>query len=123
MTLTSALQDRVVLEFPTIYVLQNPLMPGSDTSCATELEPGSLGKSNSKQRFILEAEYLRARPGEAAAGTASAETAANEDGGQGEGEQLEDTEQALFGVGAVNIPDVDEGKMLEVLEKDLLGSS
>ncbi|KAL4756466.1 zinc finger HIT domain-containing protein [Aspergillus foveolatus] len=121
MTLTSALQDRVVLEFPTIYVLQNPLMPGPDTSCATESEPGSFGKSASKQRFILEAEYLRARPDEAAAGAASAETAANEDGG--EGGQLEDTDQALFGVGAVNIPDVDEGKMLEVLEKDLLGSS
>jgi hypothetical protein len=116
MTLTSALQDRVVLEFPTIYVLQNPLMPVPDTSCVTESGPGPLGKSNLKQRFILEAEYLRAHPDEAAAGTASAVTAAND------GEQLEDTE-ALFGVGAVNIPNVDEGKILEVLEKDLLGSS
>ncbi|KAL4815717.1 hypothetical protein BDW67DRAFT_62944 [Aspergillus spinulosporus] len=123
MTITSALQDRVVLEFPTIHVLQSPLMPGPDASCTAESEPKSPGKSNSKQRFILEAEYLRIRPDEAAAGTASAETTADEDGGQGEGEHLEYTEQALFGAGTVNIPDVDEGKMLEVLEKDLLGSS
>ncbi|KAL4734218.1 hypothetical protein BDV11DRAFT_213086 [Aspergillus similis] len=119
MTLTTALQDRVVLEFPTIYVLRSPLTSDRDISCTTESEPGSLGKSNSKPKFILEAEYLRACLDEAAAGTASAD----EDRGEGEGEQLEDTEQALFGVGAVNIPDVDEGKMLEVLEKDLLSSS
>ncbi|KAL4747244.1 hypothetical protein BDW72DRAFT_18118 [Aspergillus terricola var. indicus] len=119
LTLTTALQDRVVLEFPTFYVLQSPLMPGPDTSCTTESEPEYPGKSNSKPKFILEAEYLRDRLGKAAAGTVSAD----EDGGEGEGGQLEGTEQALFGAGAVNFPDVDEGKMLEVLEKDLLGSS
>ncbi|KAL4977199.1 hypothetical protein BDW66DRAFT_40581 [Aspergillus desertorum] len=119
-TLTAALQNRVVLEFPTIYVLRSPLTPDSKATRATETESLHRGKSESKSKFILEAEYLRAHPDEAAAGTASAETAANEDGG--EVGRLEDAEQALFGAGAVDIPDVDEGKMLEVLEKDLMGS-
>ncbi|KAL5000757.1 hypothetical protein BDV10DRAFT_161310 [Aspergillus recurvatus] len=121
-TLTTALQDRVVLEFPTIYILRSPLTPASGSARTTGTEPGHPENSNSKSKFILEAEYLGTHPGEATAGTATAGIAADEDGGEGEYKGSEDTEQALFGAGAVNIPDVDEGKMLEVLEKDLMGS-
>ncbi|KAL5046340.1 hypothetical protein BDW71DRAFT_65247 [Aspergillus fruticulosus] len=120
MTLTTALQDRVVLEFPTIYVLRSPLTPDYESGRTTEMEPGYPGKSKSK--FILEAEYLRTHPDEAAAGTASAGTATDKDGSEGEYDRSEDAEQTLFRTGAVDIPDVDEGKMLEVLEKDLMGS-
>jgi len=91
-TLTTALHDRVVLEFPTVYILQAPL---TDEHEQTE---GS--------KYILEKEYLRTHQ------NTSTEL---EDG------TSEDTDaQPVFGTGAVDIPDVDEGKMLEVLEKDLL---
>ncbi|KAL6235249.1 hypothetical protein BDW75DRAFT_144572 [Aspergillus navahoensis] len=107
-TLTAALRDRVVLEFPTIYVLRSPLTPDSESASTTETEPVHTGKSSPDSKFILESEYLRTHPDEAAVGTAA--------------EGSDDTEQALYGAGAVDIPDVDEGKMLEVLEKDLMGS-
>lgn len=91
--LTTALHDRVVLEFPTVYILQAPL-----THEHEQTEEGS--------KYILEKEYLRTHQ------NTSTEL---EDG------TSEDTEaQPVFGTGAVDIPDVDEGKMLEVLEKDLL---
>ncbi|RDW61758.1 uncharacterized protein DSM5745_10430 [Aspergillus mulundensis] len=102
-SLTAALKDRVVLEFPTIYILRSPLSLES----STETE-----ESNAK--YILEAEYLRTHPDE----NATAQT-----GNVGDEEGSEDTDPPLYGAGAVDIPDVDEGKMLEVLEKDLLSRS
>lgn len=91
-TLTTALHDRVVLEFPTVYILQAPL---------TEEHEQTEGS-----KYILEKEYLRTHQ------NTSTEL---EDG------TSEDTDaQPVFGTGAADIPDVDEGKMLEVLEKDLL---
>ncbi|KAL4780342.1 hypothetical protein BJX76DRAFT_338242 [Aspergillus varians] len=88
-TLANALRDRVVVEFPTIYVLRCPL----DDSQPEE------------SKYILEKEYLRTHPN-----------------AEPEDEGPEDTDaQPLFG--AVNIPDVDEGKILEVLTKDILGAA
>lgn len=93
-TLTAALHDRVVLEFPTVYILKAPLNDEHE-----QTEEGS--------KFILEKEYLRTHQ--------NTNTELDE-------EAAADTDaQPVFGTGAVDIPDVDEGKMLEVLQKDLLG--
>jgi hypothetical protein len=95
-TITEALRNRTVLEFPTIYAIPTPL---------TENQSGG-------SNFILEKEYLRTNP----------DTGAEADGEEG----LEEAEaQPVFGgagAGAVDakIADMDEGKVLEVLEKDLL---
>ncbi|KAL2862189.1 zinc finger HIT domain-containing protein [Aspergillus lucknowensis] len=91
-TLTDALRGRVVLEFPTIYVLQKPL---------EEDRP-----EEEKSKFMLEGEYLRTHQDTEAEGD--------------EGSEYTDT-QPLFGV--VDIPDLDEGKVLEVLKKDLVGAA
>ncbi|KAL4914868.1 hypothetical protein BDW62DRAFT_213157 [Aspergillus aurantiobrunneus] len=86
--LTSALRDRIVLEFPTIYILK------------ARLED----KPSEESKYILEEEYLR--------------THQNTEPEVGDSEDTD--AQQVFG--AVDIPDVDEGKMMEVLKKDLLSS-
>ncbi|KAL4898903.1 hypothetical protein BDW74DRAFT_120796 [Aspergillus multicolor] len=106
-SLATALKNRVVLEFPTIYVLRSPLAPESTKETDT-------GADESNAKYILEADYLQTYPDENA--TTQPGTAGGEEGS-------EDTEQPLYGAGAVDIPEVDEGKMLEVLEKDLLTAS
>ncbi|KAL4800162.1 hypothetical protein BDV19DRAFT_353529 [Aspergillus venezuelensis] len=96
--LKTALQGRTVLEFPTIYVLQTPLPETSDAVSASEAEFGG--------KYILETEYLRAQDDGDKALAAEAEADVS-------GDNDEDAEG--------DIPDVDEGKMLEVLQKDLFG--
>ncbi|KAL2823311.1 HIT finger domain protein [Aspergillus cavernicola] len=89
-TLTNALRGRVVLEFPTIYVLRDPLD-----------EQGSEEES----KFILEKDYLRTHQDT----EPEVEEASNTDTGPP--------------FSTVEIPDVDEEKVLEVLQKDLLGTA
>ena len=88
-TLTSALRDRTVLEFPTIYILSD--------------SPDALSSEEENAKFLLEKDYLRMQPqGE----TESGETS------EADGEQL--------APGSVDISNVDEKRVLEVLQKDLL---
>ncbi|KAL3481271.1 hypothetical protein BJX99DRAFT_253927 [Aspergillus californicus] len=84
MTLANALRGRVVLEFPTIYAVQNAL---------NEDPPN-------EAKFMLETEYLRTHP--------------DPEPMVEEGTDI----QPPFAV--MDIPDVDEGKVMEVLQKDLL---
>lgn len=87
-TLTDTLRNRLVLEFPTIYVLREPLTePSGDDS-----------------RFILENEYLQS----------------HQDPAQDQVEEADAEQVTQPAFGAMDVPDVDEGKMLEVLRKDLL---
>ncbi|KAL4865021.1 hypothetical protein BDV12DRAFT_156853 [Aspergillus spectabilis] len=97
-TLTNALRNRTVLEFPTIYVIRNSLSDGDE-------QPGE-----SKLKFILENEYLRTNPDIELEGEEAEEAEA----------QLAFEAGASTGAGVVDIAGVDEGKVLEVLEKDLL---
>ncbi|KAL4964955.1 zinc finger HIT domain-containing protein [Aspergillus stella-maris] len=93
--LKTALSGRTILEFPTIYVLQTPLSESSDA--------GSSSKAESGGKYILESEYLRTR----------------NDGNNAAEDNGSDDEENADAEG--DIPDVDEGKMLEVLQKDLFG--
>ncbi|KAL4949124.1 hypothetical protein BDW69DRAFT_203049 [Aspergillus filifer] len=92
-----ALSGRTVLEFPTIYALQTPLPESSDAG------------SDSGRKYLLETEYLRTHTG----GDKAAENAAEDNGSEDNDEEDPEAE------GEGDIPDVDEGKMLEVLQKDL----
>ncbi|KAJ0422914.1 hypothetical protein BJY00DRAFT_279083 [Aspergillus carlsbadensis] len=92
-TLADALRGRTVLEFPTIYVLRSPL-----DEAQSQVE-------EQNDKFMLEKEYLRTHPDTEDVDNGSEETDA----------------QPVFG--AIDIPDVDESKVLEVLRKDLLGAA
>ncbi|KAK2785980.1 hypothetical protein FQN53_007083 [Emmonsiellopsis sp. PD_33] len=88
-TITDALRERVVLEFPTFYVLP--------------WTPDALPKN----RFVLEEVYLR-------------ENAGKEDGEvEGEGGSEVDAEGESEADEDVLLDSVDQGKVLEVLYKDL----
>jgi hypothetical protein len=89
MTLTSALRDHAVLEFPTIYAL-----PQSPEALLAEKE---------NPRFLLEEDYLR---------TQGPETDLNEAMSQEASEDQADP-------GSLDIGDIDEKKVLEVLKQDL----
>ncbi|PTU23562.1 hypothetical protein P175DRAFT_0416591, partial [Aspergillus ochraceoroseus IBT 24754] len=86
MTIATALRDRVVLEFPTIYVLQD-----------------LLATAQKESSFMLEQEYLHTHNNP----ESEMEDATRPDAGS---RPLSST---------VDIGDVDEGKVLEVLKKDL----
>ncbi|KAL4925670.1 uncharacterized protein BDV17DRAFT_283801 [Aspergillus undulatus] len=112
-TLASALIGRVVLEFPTIYALRSPLINTDVQSETPEEKP----EPASEPKYILESTYLRTHPG----GKSDSNTAGGVGAeGDGEGSEDQDTDSAPA-FGEVDIPDVDEGKMMEVLKKDLLG--
>ncbi|KAL4894980.1 hypothetical protein BDV59DRAFT_211836 [Aspergillus ambiguus] len=89
-TLTSALRDRTVLEFPTIYVLPN--------------SPETLRTTTEKPSFLLEEEYLQSQP------QAELEQA---------GTTVGDTADGAHALGSADLTNVDESKVLEVLKKDL----
>ncbi|KAL4935095.1 hypothetical protein BDV06DRAFT_234700 [Aspergillus oleicola] len=92
--LKSALAGRTVLEFPTIYALRVPLTDSSSSS-----EEGA----QSGRKYVLESEYLRMHQGDTLDTAAEADADDDSPGDQDTGDT----------------PDVDEGKVLEVLQKDL----
>ncbi|KAJ5629431.1 hypothetical protein N7528_003088 [Penicillium herquei] len=91
-TLAAVLRERTVLEFPTIYVLED--------------SPEKLLEEKDTASFILEEEYLR--------------TVDPEDAAEKSSEAESDTANGTSGVaGAINLENVDEAKVLEVLKQDL----
>lgn len=104
MSLTSALRNRTVLEFPTIYVLPD--------------SPGTLLAERENPKFILEEKYLGSGvAGEESVSGQTANGAGNteQDGhGDQDGESESGPEQD-----PINLENVDERKILEVLERDL----
>ncbi|KAF7173824.1 hypothetical protein CNMCM6106_007938 [Aspergillus hiratsukae] len=89
MTLTSALRDRAVLEFPTIYALPQ--------------SPDALLAEKENPRFLLEEDYLR---------TQGPETDLSE-------AMLQEASEDQAPTGNLDIGDIDEKKVLEVLKQDL----
>ncbi|GES63818.1 HIT finger domain protein [Aspergillus terreus] len=89
-TLASALRDRTVLEFPSIYVL-----PDSPETLRTTID---------NPPFLLEEVYLQSQP--------QAEQEQDDT-------TAEDTVEGAHALGSVDITNVDENKVLEVLKKDL----
>jgi hypothetical protein len=89
MTFTSALRDRSVLEFPTIYALPQP--------------PEALRAEKESPMFLLEEDYLR---------TERPETDLSE-------AMVQDASQDQVDAGDLDIGNIDEKKVLEVLKQDL----
>jgi hypothetical protein len=89
MTFTSALRDRAVLEFPTIYALPQP--------------PEALPAKKESPTFILEEDYLR---------TQGPETELSE-------AMLQEASEDQVDAGGLDIGNIDEKKVLEVLKQDL----
>ncbi|GIJ99696.1 hypothetical protein Aspvir_003698 [Aspergillus viridinutans] len=89
MTFTSALRDRAVLEFPTIYALPQP--------------PEALLAEKENPSFLLEEDYLR---------TQVPETDLSE-------AMLQEAPEDQVHSGSLDIGDIDEKKVLEVLKQDL----
>ncbi|GAQ09884.1 hypothetical protein ALT_7205 [Aspergillus lentulus] len=89
MTFTSALRDRAVLEFPTIYALPQP--------------PEALRAKKETPMFLLEEDYLR---------TQGPEPDLSED-------MLQETSEDQIHTGDLDIGNIDEKKVLEVLKQDL----
>lgn len=89
-TLANALRERMVLEFPTIYVLPN--------------SAETLGADEETSQFILEEEYIRTAAPEETAESDNESTGIDNDAGL---------------PGAKDIGNVDEQKVLEVLKQDL----
>ncbi|KAL5360508.1 hypothetical protein BJX96DRAFT_175365 [Aspergillus floccosus] len=89
-TLASALRDRTVLEFPSIYVLPD--------------SPETLRTTTDNPSFLLEEVYLQSQP--------QAEQEQDDT-------TAEDTVEGVHALGSVDITNVDENKVLEVLKKDL----
>ncbi|GFF26230.1 putative box C/D snoRNA protein SPCC613.07 [Aspergillus udagawae] len=89
MTFTTALRDRAVLEFPTIYALPQP--------------PEALLAEKENPRFLLEEDYLR---------TQGPETDLSE-------AMLQEAPEDQVHSGGLDIGDIDEKKVLEVLKQDL----
>jgi hypothetical protein len=89
-TLASALRDRTVLEFPSIYVLPD--------------SPETLRTTTENPSFLLEEVYLQSQP--------QAEQEQDDT-------TAEDTAEGTHALGSVDITNVDENKVLEVLKKDL----
>lgn len=104
MSLTAALRNRTVLEFPTIYVLPD--------------SPGTLLAEKETPNFILEEKYLGSGiageefiPGQTANGAGTTEQDSH---GDQDRESESGPEQD-----PINLENVDERKILEVLEQDL----
>ncbi|PKX97698.1 zinc finger HIT domain-containing protein [Aspergillus novofumigatus IBT 16806] len=89
MTFTSALRDRAVLEFPTIYALPQP--------------PEAVRAEKENPSFILEEDYLR---------TQGPETDLSE-------AMLQEISEDQSHTGDLDIGNIDEKKVLEVLKQDL----
>lgn len=89
-TLASALRDRTVLEFPSIYVLAD--------------SPETLRTTTENPSFLLEEVYLQSQP--------QAEQEQDDT-------TAEETVEGAHALGSVDITNVDENKVLEVLKKDL----
>ncbi|RHZ58425.1 hypothetical protein CDV55_104049 [Aspergillus turcosus] len=89
MTFTSALRDRAVLEFPTVYALPQ--------------SPDALLAEKENPRFLLEEDYVR---------TQGPETDLNE-------AMLQEASEDQVHTGNLDLGDIDEKKVLEVLKQDL----
>jgi hypothetical protein len=89
MTFTTALRDRAVLEFPTIYAFPEP--------------PEALLAEKENPRFLLEEDYVR---------TQGPETDLSE-------AMLQEAPEDQVHSGSLDIGDIDEKKVLEVLKQDL----
>ncbi|EAW17383.1 zinc finger HIT domain-containing protein [Aspergillus fischeri NRRL 181] len=89
MTFTSALRDRSVLEFPTIYALPQP--------------PEALHAEKESPMFLLEEDFLR---------TQGPETDLSE-------AMLQEASEDQVDAGDLDIGNIDEKKVLEVLKQDL----
>lgn len=98
-TFNTSLRDRLILEFPTIYVL--PQSPGDLSQLGKEKE-----EEITKCQFLLEEDYLRIYGPPPEEGSKSSEGDSEEEGTV--------NESAMTG-----LPDVDENKVLEVLQQDL----
>lgn len=94
--LASALRERTVLEFPTIYALPD--------------SPETLNACKETSPFILEEEYLRTATPEELGGKATEREEEGAGAGDGEGSLGRD------------LQDVDEERVLEVLKQDLFES-
>lgn len=97
-TLANALRGRTVLEFPTVYVLEKDLAMQDDD------DEEVLG-------YMLEAAYLAENP----------EEREGKEEGEGEGEAVERDrdEDKNITTGLDALVDVDEGKVLQAMQKDL----
>ncbi|KAJ9293228.1 hypothetical protein DTO271G3_7951 [Paecilomyces variotii] len=97
-TFTASLRDRVVLEFPTVFVL--PQSPHDLSQSRKEKEEEVIDC-----RFLLEEDYLRIYGPPPEEGSKSREES--------------DEEGAVNESTMTDLPDVDEKKVLEVLQQDL----
>jgi hypothetical protein len=117
---TTALRNRTILEFPTIYVLESS---SRELLATTEEEEG---RQNSE--FILEEAYLRTKrqrqTGEDDTSSSGSDDDDDDDDDESEEEDEEDGEeenQPATSTSAVlpNLNNIDEKKVLEVLKQDL----